>query len=116
MVGLGTALAGIGAIAGAEELRGVDLSHRTDDALLGLGIALAFLALYIWLRPFGQAVAQTVGERRVARALVEAYGTDSLSFFALRRDKSYLFSPSRRAFLAYRVVACLLYTSPSPRD
>jgi lysyl-tRNA synthetase class 2 len=55
-----------------------------------------------------------VGERRVARALVEAYGSDSLSFFALRRDKSYLFSPSRRAFLAYRVVAGTALVSGDP--
>jgi lysyl-tRNA synthetase class 2 len=114
MLGLGTALAGIGAIAVAAELRGTDLSHRTGDALLGLGLALGFLALYFWLRPFGQVVAQTVGERRVARALVEAYGSDSLSFFALRRDKSYLFSPSRSAFLAYRVVAGTALVSGDP--
>src|SRR5205085_2256607 len=72
------------------------------------------LALYFWLRPFGHAVAQTVGERRVARQLVDAYGSDSLSFFALRRDKSYLFSPSGRAFLAYRVVAGTTLVSGDP--
>ena len=50
----------------------------------------------------------------MARALVDAYGSDSLSFFALRRDKSYLFSPSRRAFLAYRVVAGTALVSGDP--
>jgi lysyl-tRNA synthetase class 2 len=55
-----------------------------------------------------------VGERRVARALVDAYGSDSLSFFALRRDKSYFFSPTRRAFLAYRVVAGAALVSGDP--
>jgi lysyl-tRNA synthetase class 2 len=114
LLGLGAALAGIAAVAGGAELRGVDLSPRTGDALLGLGIVFGFLALYLWLRPFGHAVAQTVGERRMARALVDAYGSDSLSFFALRRDKSYLFSPSRRAFLAYRVVAGTALVSGDP--
>jgi lysyl-tRNA synthetase class 2 len=114
LLGVGAALAGIGALLGGAELRGVELSHRSGDAVLGLGLVLGFLALYFWLRPFGQAVAQTVGERRVARALVEAYGSDSLSFFALRRDKSYLFSPSRRAFLAYRVVAGTALVSGDP--
>jgi lysylphosphatidylglycerol synthetase-like protein (DUF2156 family) len=114
LLGLGAALAGIAAVGGGEELRGVELSHRSGDAVLGLGIVLGFLALYFWLRPFGQAVAQTVGERRAARALVDAYGSDSLSFFALRRDKSYLFSPSRRAFLAYRVVAGTALVSGDP--
>jgi lysyl-tRNA synthetase, class II len=114
LVGLCAALAGIAAVAGGAELRGVDLSNRTSDAILGLGLVFGFVALYFWLRPFGHAVAQTVGERRVVRSLVETYGSDSLSFFALRRDKSYLFSPSRRAFLAYRVVAGTVLVSGDP--
>ena len=114
LLGLGAALAGIAAFAGGAELRGVDLSPRAADALLGLGLVFGFLTLYFWLRPFGHAVAQTVGERRMARALVDAYGSDSLSFFALRRDKSYLFSPSRRAVLAYRVVAGTALVSGDP--
>ncbi len=92
----------------------MELSPRTGDALLGLAVVLGSFVLYLWLRPFGHAVAQTVGERRMARALVDAYGSDSLSFFALRRDKSYLFSPSRRAFLAYRVVAGTALVSGDP--
>jgi lysyl-tRNA synthetase class 2 len=114
LLGLGAALAGVAAVVGGTELRGIELSHRSGDALLGVGLVLGFLALYFSLRPFGQAVAQTVSERGVARALVEAYGSDSLSFFALRRDKSYLFSPSRRAFLAYRVVAGTALVSGDP--
>jgi lysyl-tRNA synthetase class 2 len=114
LLGLCAAFAGIAAVVGGAELRGVELSPRSGDALLGLGIVLGFLALYFCLRPFGQTVAQTVGERRSARALVDSYGSDSLSFFALRRDKSYLFSPSRRAFLAYRVVAGTALVSGDP--
>jgi lysyl-tRNA synthetase, class II len=114
LLGLCAVLAGIAAVAAGAELRGVELSHRSSDALLGVGLVLGSLALYFWLRPFGQAVAQTVGERRAARRLVETYGRDSLSFFALRRDKSYLFSPSRRAFLAYRVVAGTALVSGDP--
>jgi lysyl-tRNA synthetase class 2 len=45
---------------------------------------------------------------------VNAYGTDSLAFFALRRDKSYHFSPSGQAFLAYRVVAGAALISGDP--
>ncbi|HEX4324421.1 MAG TPA: phosphatidylglycerol lysyltransferase domain-containing protein [Gaiellaceae bacterium] len=114
LLGLGAALAAIAAVGGGAELRGIQLSPRTGDAMLGLGVVFGLVALYFWLRPFGHAVAQTVGERRVARTLVETYGSDSLSFFALRRDKSYLFSPSRRAFLAYRVVAGTVLVSGDP--
>ena len=114
LVGLAGAFTGIAAIAVSEELRGAELPHRAADALTGIGIALGVAALYLWLRPLGQAVAQTVGERRAVRALLDAYGSDSLAFFALRRDKSYLFSPSRRAFLAYRVVAGTALVSGDP--
>jgi lysyl-tRNA synthetase class 2 len=113
-LGLGAALAAIVAMVLAIELPGHDLPNRAADALTAGGIVLGFATLYFWLRPFGQAVAQTVGERRVARTLVEEYGTDSLSFFALRRDKSYLFSPTRKAFLAYRVVAGTALMSGDP--
>ena len=114
LLGLSAALTGVAAVSLGAELRGADLPPRASDALTGAGIVLGFGALYLWLRPFGQAVAQSVGERRVARALVESYGSDSLSFFALRRDKSYLFSASRRAFLAYRVVAGTALVSGDP--
>jgi lysyl-tRNA synthetase, class II len=114
VLGLGAALAAITAIAVSEELRGAELPHRVADALTGIGIAVGVVALFFWLRPLGQAVAQTVGERRVAHALVETYGSDSLAFFALRRDKSYFFSPSRRAFVAYRVVAGTALVSGDP--
>ena len=45
---------------------------------------------------------------------MDAYGRDSLSFFSLRRDKSYFFSPTRRSFLAYRVVAGAALVSADP--
>jgi lysylphosphatidylglycerol synthetase-like protein (DUF2156 family) len=111
---IGAGLAAILAVAVAVELRGSELPHHAADGLTGAGVLLGFAALWFWVRPLGQAVAQTVGERRVARALVETYGSDSLSFFALRRDKSYLFSPTRRAFLAYRVVAGTALVSGDP--
>ena len=114
LLALCVGFAGIAAVAVGADVRGVELAPRTGDALLGLGLLLGSVALYFWLRPFGQAVAQTVGERHAARSLVDTYGSDSLSFFALRRDKSYLFSPSRRAFLAYRVVAGTALVSGDP--
>ena len=61
-----------------------------------------------------EVVAQTVGERRLVRRLVERYGRDSLSFFALRHDKSFFFSPTGRAFLAYRVVSGAALVSGDP--
>lgn len=87
---------------------------RSEDLLGAASVVLGFRALFLWLRPLTERALQSVDERRAARALVEAYGRDSLSFFTLRRDKSYLFSPSRRAFLAYRVVAGAALVSGDP--
>jgi lysyl-tRNA synthetase class 2 len=78
-------------------------SRRIEVALALLVGALGFRALWLWLRP--QSVPPAAGEERERAAeLVQAHGTDSLAYFALRRDKSYFFSPSGRSFLAYRVV------------
>ena len=109
-----TAAAAFAAIFLGVELHGGELPDRLSDVFTALGILLGFAALILWLRPFSHAVAQTVGERRVARALIDAYGQDSLSFFALRRDKSYFFSPTRLSFLAYRVVAGTALISGDP--
>jgi lysylphosphatidylglycerol synthetase-like protein (DUF2156 family) len=78
-------------------------SSRIEVALALLVGALGFRALWLWLRP--HAVEPTGREdRERATELVHAHGTDSLAYFALRRDKSYFFSPSGRSFLAYRVL------------
>jgi len=109
-----SAAAAAGAVALGVELHGGELPDRLSDLFIAVGVLLGFTTLYLWLRPLSEAVAQTVGERRVARALVDAHGHDSLAFFALRRDKSYFFSPTRHAFLAYRVVAGAALVSGDP--
>src|SRR5882724_2031677 len=106
--------AGIGAATLGFELRGAAIPDRLGDVFEAAGFLLGFSALFLWLRPLSHAVEQTVTERHAVRELVDAYGTDSLSFFALRKDKSYYFSPSRRAFLAYRVVAGAALISGDP--
>ncbi len=111
---LGAVVATIGAVVLGVELRGGEFPDRAGDFFTALGFVLGATALWLWFRPFTHKVAQTVGERRVARALVDAYGSDSLSFFALRRDKSYFFSPTRGSFLAYRVVAGAALVSGDP--
>jgi lysyl-tRNA synthetase class 2 len=96
------------------EVRGGDVPDRIADLLTGVGLLLGFYALYLWLRPLSQSVAQTVAEHRLARDIVDEFGRDSLSFFALRRDKSLFFTPSGRAFLAYRVVGGTAIVSGDP--
>ena len=79
-------------------------SDQFETALIVLAALLAFRALYLWLRPLARKGDHTEEERVIARRVVRDQGRDSLAYFALRRDKNYMFSPSRRALLAYRVV------------
>jgi lysyl-tRNA synthetase, class II len=52
--------------------------------------------------------------RRTAAALVRRHGSDTLSFFKLRRDTHYLFSPDERAFVGYRIENRVLLVSGDP--
>ena len=75
-----------------------------EGALVLVVAALAARGLWLWLRPPSVA-APCAEDRDRASELVHEHGADSLSYFALRRDKSYFFSPSGRSFLAYRVIS-----------
>ena len=84
------------------------------DVLTATATLLSFRALYLWLRSSRERDAPTTRDRARARTLVEEYGRDTLSYFALRRDKSYFFSPSRRSFLAYGVIGGVALVSGDP--
>jgi lysyl-tRNA synthetase class 2 len=114
LVRLVLAVAATAAVTLGIVLRGGDVPDRLADAVAAVGLVAGFYALALWLRPLSEAVAQTVGDRRRARELVELYGHDSLAFFALRHDKSFFFSPTRRAFLAYRVLSGAALVSGDP--
>src|SRR5229473_767634 len=107
-------LAAAGSITLGVEVHGGELPDRLSDVFTAVGLLFGFAALFLWLRPLTHVVVQTVGEQRLARAIVDTYGRDSLAFFALRKDKSYFFSPTRRSFLAYRVVAGAALVSGDP--
>ncbi len=99
--------------AGPEEFHGV-------FAWLPLGVGLVsawtlLTAAYLVFRPI--AVPQGRPEasaRRLACDLVRAHGEDTLSFFKLREDKQYLFSPGGEAFLGYRTESGCLLVSGDP--
>jgi lysyl-tRNA synthetase class 2 len=110
-----TALA-LGSLLGVLVLYGLHKSLVPEDlidVLTATATLLSFRALYLWLRS-RKRDAPTTRDRARARALVEEHGRDTLSYFALRRDKSYFFSPSRRSFLAYGVVGGVALVSGDP--
>src|SRR4051812_18143711 len=105
---------GLGGLLWLRSIDHLDFSARIEDAALVVLGLLAFRALYLWLRPIVAPSCSDPAERAQAEGLVHAHGGDSLAFFALRRDKSYFFSPSVRSFLAYRVVGGCALVSGDP--
>jgi lysyl-tRNA synthetase, class II len=83
-------------------------------SLLLLGIAATAWVVIGWLAPWRYRVGQQERERSVARALVHAWGVDTLAPFVLRADKSYFFNADETAFLAYRVVGGVAIVSGDP--
>ncbi|WP_051940037.1 phosphatidylglycerol lysyltransferase domain-containing protein [Phaeacidiphilus oryzae] len=81
--------------------------------LLSLGVLL--LVLYVLFRaPRGKRSLSSADEDRL-RELLDRYGAaDSLGYFALRRDKSALFSPSGKAAVTYRVEGGVCLASGDP--
>jgi GTP cyclohydrolase II len=90
------------------------LDMLLSPALFGVGIG---LAVYIGWLTFRPAVAprlhtQRPVSRERARFLVDRYGTDSLSYFALRDDKAWF--GYRDTLVAYRVHNGIALVSPDP--
>ncbi len=95
------------------------LSGHDDDVvstvLVLLGAVTVLVPLYLALRPEEPvAVLDTADEERL-RALLERQGArDSLAYFATRRDKSLVWSPTGKAAVSYRVVSGVCLASGDP--
>ena len=107
--------AGLLGIPGPLEFTSASGAGRIATTLLLLGAAVAALTLSAALRPAGGPRRQGPDEAERVRALLTRHGgADSLAYFALRDDKSVLFSPSGKAAVAYRVVAGVSLASGDP--
>jgi lysyl-tRNA synthetase class 2 len=114
---LAQALAGLAAVGLLIWLRVTDhvgYSERIEEALVVIASVLALRALYLWFRPHVHRGRQSDVERQAAEEIVREEGRDSLCYFALRRDKSWFFSPSGRSFLAFKVVSGVALVSGEP--
>ena len=80
-----------------------------------LGILSLLAIAYVVFRPLAAPRSLPDAQlRRSAAELVRRHGFDTLSFFKLRRDSHYLFSPDRRAFVGYRIENGVLLVSGDP--
>ncbi|MFE3034639.1 phosphatidylglycerol lysyltransferase domain-containing protein [Streptomyces canus] len=96
----------------------VDAVHapRWVDILINILIAATFLlVLYACFRaPRGRALLSDDDEHRLRDLLAVHGGRDSLGYFALRRDKTAIFSPSGKAAITYRAVGGVSLASGDP--
>jgi lysyl-tRNA synthetase class 2 len=85
------------------------------NSLGALGLLTALTTGYLALRPEKPEPELTTEDEIKIRALLERHGErDSLGYFALRRDKSVLFSPTGKAAISFRVVSGVMLASGDP--
>lgn len=93
---------------------------RTDadflgDAFLALGLTTLVCTTYLVLRPSEPPSLLAGDDELRVRTLLEQHGQrDSLGYFALRRDKSVIWSPSGKACVSYRVLSGVMLASGDP--
>ncbi|MFE2099350.1 MULTISPECIES: phosphatidylglycerol lysyltransferase domain-containing protein [unclassified Streptomyces] len=110
-----TLLRGISVGPLADRVAAVDAPRWTDVIVNVLVAATFLLVLYACFRaPRGECLLAQEDERKL-RALLDRHGErDSLGYFALRRDKAVIFSPSGKAAVTYRVVGGVSLASGDP--
>jgi lysyl-tRNA synthetase class 2 len=89
-----------------------DLYHILTSAL---GAFTLVATIYVFLRSAQPRARLAATDAVKIRALLDRYGDrDSLGYFALRDDKSVIWSPSGKAGICYRVVAGVMLASGDP--
>ncbi len=84
-------------------------------SLVAMALLILFVGSYLFLRSAQPRAVLTSGDERSLRALLEKHGgRDSLGYFALRRDKSVIWSPTGKSAVTYRVDAGVALASGDP--
>jgi lysyl-tRNA synthetase class 2 len=97
---------------GFSDERFADALHAS---LLGFGLLTAVLVALLVLRPSEPIARLSPGdEERLRELLIKQGSRDSLGYFALRRDKSVVWSASGKAAITYRVVQGVALASGDP--
>ncbi|MEV7212046.1 phosphatidylglycerol lysyltransferase domain-containing protein [Kitasatospora cineracea] len=86
-----------------------------NAAINTMSAVLFLFVLYVAFRsPRGEELQSDEDQRRLRELLEKQGERDSLGYFALRRDKAVVFSPSGKAAIAYRVVGGVTLASGDP--
>lgn len=108
-------LYGLVGFEGPVDYRSERVAWYVGYSLGALGLITAGTTAYLALRPEKPEPELTAEDEVKVRQLLERHGErDSLGYFALRRDKSVLFSPTGKAAISYRVVSGVMLASGDP--
>jgi lysyl-tRNA synthetase class 2 len=100
-----------GPVQWASDPRG-DLYHVLTS---GLGLFTLLVTTYLLLRSAKPWARMSPADRQRVRELLDKHGDrDSLGYFALRDDKSVIWSPSGKSGVCYRVVSGVMLASGDP--
>lgn len=112
---LSHAALGMAGIPGPVRFSTPQADGRAAAALLAVGTVAALSVLAAALRPAGGPHPLSPAEEDRIRGLLDRHGeVDSLSYFALRRDRSVVFSPTGKAAVSYRVVGGVSLAAGDP--
>jgi lysyl-tRNA synthetase class 2 len=94
---------------------GILSPHWLDILINAMSLVLFLAVVYVFFRsPRGRVLHSPEDEARLRELLAREPEPDSLGYFALRRDKSVIFSPSGKAAIAYRTVGSVSLASGDP--
>jgi lysyl-tRNA synthetase class 2 len=114
-VELATVGRGMVGLPGPVGFRSVFAADMVSTALVGFTVLALLAGGYLALRPAEPTPWLSPAESAELRRLLAVHGgRDSLGYFALRPDKSVVWSPSRKAAVSYRVVAGVALASGDP--
>jgi phosphatidylglycerol lysyltransferase len=78
-------------------------AHWFGTSLMLVGAAALVYSAFLVLRPLLPIHLSNAVERDQAKRVIQKYGQDTLSYFALREDRAYFFTEERDAVLSYKV-------------
>jgi lysyl-tRNA synthetase class 2 len=108
-------LAALVSVDGPVQIRSDRLNDILHSTLFGFALLTVVLVAYFALRPAEPvAVLSAEDEAKLRELLGKQGGRDSLGYFALRRDKSVIWSPTGKAAITYRVVLGVALVSGDP--
>jgi lysyl-tRNA synthetase, class II len=100
---------------GPVQLRGHHFDEVFHFTMLGFALTTMIVVAYLALRPFEPVASLTPDDETRLRGVLGAHGErDSLGYFALRRDKAVVWSPTGKAAITYRVVQGVALASGDP--